>query len=273
MPTLRSDQQEPHHARRLAESFGVDPARYDRARPRYPDELLRRIAATAPGPDFLDVGCGTGILARQLRALDRRVLGVEPDVRMADFARDTGIEVEVARFEEWAAAGRTFDAVVAGQTWHWVDPVAGAARAAEVLRSGGLLALCWNAPRLPEELAELTAAAYRRLLPDHPLLQQQARQSSTDAADPFAAFLGRAGDGIGRAGAFGEPEQWRTSWQRDYSKEEWLDGLPTAAGHDRFPPAVMTELTRAIGAAIDAVGGRFTLTVNSVALVARRDRQ
>ncbi|MGH9066920.1 MAG: hypothetical protein ACRD0J_05460 [Acidimicrobiales bacterium] len=46
------------------------------------------------------------------------MLGVEVDARMADFARWRGIEVEVAKFEEWNSAGRSFDAVVAGQTWH-----------------------------------------------------------------------------------------------------------------------------------------------------------
>jgi hypothetical protein len=58
------------------------------------------------------------------------VLGVEPDARMAAFARGSGVEVEVATFEAWDAAGRAFDAVVAGTAWHWVDPVAGAAKAA-----------------------------------------------------------------------------------------------------------------------------------------------
>ncbi|MGW3626958.1 methyltransferase domain-containing protein [Streptomyces sp. NPDC000880] len=32
----------------------------------------------------LDVGCGTGIAARQFQAVGCRVLGVEPDARMAD---------------------------------------------------------------------------------------------------------------------------------------------------------------------------------------------
>jgi SAM-dependent methyltransferase len=63
---------------------------------------------------------------------------------MADFARRRGLEVEVAAFEAWDPAGRAFDAVVAGQTWHWVDPIAGAAKAAEVLRPGGRLAVFWN---------------------------------------------------------------------------------------------------------------------------------
>ncbi|WP_245547159.1 class I SAM-dependent methyltransferase [Nocardia brevicatena] len=120
MPTLshgrsRPPYREPHEHRRMAESFGVDPERYDRARPRYPDALVERIIAAAPGLDVLDVGCGTGIEARQFQAAGCTVLGVDPDARMAEFARRTGIEVEVSTFEAWDPANRMFDAVVAGQ--------------------------------------------------------------------------------------------------------------------------------------------------------------
>jgi SAM-dependent methyltransferase len=142
----------------MAESFGTDPARYDRARPRYPHEVVARIAAACPGPDVLDVGAGTGILARQLVAAGCRVLGVEVDERMAAFARDTGLDVEVSPLETWDPAGRAFDGVVSGQAWHWVDPVAGAARAASVLRPGGRFAALWNVARPADGLAEAFAA-------------------------------------------------------------------------------------------------------------------
>lgn len=39
--------------------------------------MVKRILAESPGPDFLDVGCGTGIVARQFRAAGANVLGVE----------------------------------------------------------------------------------------------------------------------------------------------------------------------------------------------------
>jgi hypothetical protein len=42
----------------------------------------------------------------------------------------------VAKFEDWDPAGRQFDAVVAGAARHWVDPLAGAAKAAQLLRPG-----------------------------------------------------------------------------------------------------------------------------------------
>jgi ubiquinone/menaquinone biosynthesis C-methylase UbiE len=45
----------------IAESFGVDPRRYDRARLGYPDALIRRIVDGSPGRDVLDVGCGTAV--------------------------------------------------------------------------------------------------------------------------------------------------------------------------------------------------------------------
>ena len=96
----------------VGESFGSDPERYDRARPRYPDALIEGIVTGAPGGLVLDVGAGTGIVARQFQAAGCRVLGVDPDARLAEFARRRGVEVEVSSFEAWDAAGRTFDAVV-----------------------------------------------------------------------------------------------------------------------------------------------------------------
>ena len=138
--------------REIAESFGADPERYDRTRPSYPPALIERIVAAAPGRRFLEVGCGTGIATRLFRAAGCDVLGLDADPRMP--AAD-----EIARFEEWDPAGRTFDAVVAAQTWHWIDPVAGAAKAFAVLRPGGLLALFWNVPRPAAQLARGWAAA------------------------------------------------------------------------------------------------------------------
>ena len=111
----RGADRHPHQARPVAESFGSDPERYDRARPRYPEAMVQRIVRSSPGRDVLDVGCGTGIAARQFRAAGCRVLGVEPDARMADLARRSGVGVEVATFEAWDPAGREFDAIVAGQ--------------------------------------------------------------------------------------------------------------------------------------------------------------
>jgi SAM-dependent methyltransferase len=249
----------------VAESFGSDPERYDRARPRYPDAMVDAIVAASPGSDVVDVGCGTGIAARQFQAAGCTVLGVEVDARMAEWARQRGLEVEVAAFEAWDPAGRAFDAVVSGQTWHWVDPVAGAAKAAEALRPGGRLAVFWNVAQPPPDVAELFAAVYRRVLPG-----SLASGWSATSSDGYSALRARAADGIRQAGAFGDPEQWRFDWDRPYTRDEWLDQLPTTGAHTQLPPAKLEEVLAGIGAAIDAVGGSFTMRYTTAVVTAAR---
>lgn len=249
----------------MAESFGSDPERYDRARPRYPDAMVERIVAEFPGADVLDVGIGTGIAARQFQAVGSRVLGVEVDARMAEWARERGLQVEVAAFEAWDPADRIFDAVVSGQAWHWVDPVAGAAKAAEALRPGGRLAVFWNAGQPSPGVAEAFSEVYRRVMPDSPASRQ-----STTASDGYSAFCNRAADGIREVGAFGEPEQWRFDWERPYTRDEWLDQLPTTGLHAQLLPAQLAEALAGVGAAIDACGGSFTMRYTTLVVAATR---
>jgi len=262
MPRLES-----HHYRQMAESFGVDPERYDRARPRYPDALVARIVAASPGPRFLDVGCGTGIAARQFRAAGCHVVGVEPDARMADFARRSAVEVEVATFEAWDSAGRTFDAVVAGQAWHWVDPAAGAAKAAQVLRPGGRLAAFWHVFAPPQDVAEAVGAVYRRVVRDSPLnFQARPEQAGRNAI----LFTSKAADGMREAGGFGDPEQWRYDWERSYTRDEWLDQLASSGALTQLPPDKLAEVLEGAGAALATMGGRFTVSMITVAIMAAR---
>jgi SAM-dependent methyltransferase len=270
MPTTQPERAglsvpEPHRHRQVAESFGADPQRYDRARPRYPEPMVDRIVVASPGRDVLDVGCGTGIVARQFQAAGCRVLGVDVDERMAEFARGTGVEVEVATFEGWDPAGRTFDAVVAGQTWHWIDPVAGAAKAASVLRPGGQLAVFWNVFQPSTDVAQAFSAVYDRVLPDLPV-----KPWATPAVDAYSVMFAKAAEGMRAAGAFGEPEQWRFEWQRSYTRDEWLDAVPTGGDASLFPPAKLQELLAGIGAAVDDMGGSFTMRYIAAVVCAAR---
>lgn len=264
----RPSEDEPHQHRQIAESFGSDAERYDRARPRYPDPMVERIVAASPGPDVLDVGCGTGIEARQFQAAGCMVLGVEPDARMADFARRTGVQVEVATFETWESAGRAFDAVIAGTAWHWVDPVAGAAKAAQVLRPGGQLAPFHHVFQSPPEVMEALAKVYRRVVPDSPFnLSSQLTRSALDAYQPLFAKIA---DGIREVGGFSDPEQWRFDWEQSYTRDAWLDQMPTHGALTQLPPDKLTEVLEGVGAAIDAMGGGFTMHYATVAVTAAR---
>jgi SAM-dependent methyltransferase len=247
----------------VAESFGTDAERYDRARPPYPDALIDRIIATAPGRDALDVGCGTGILARQLVTAGCTVLGIDPDARMTAYARRTGIDVEVATIEDWEPGGRTYDIVVSGQAWHWIDPVAGPAKVAQVLRPGGRLGLFWHVFEAPAPVSEALRTALRRVAPDSPV-----PPPDRSPLDLYRIMTERAADGIRATGAFEEPEQWRFDWERHYTRDQWLDLLPTTGGLTQLAPDQLNDVLAAVGAAIDDHG--FTMASTTVATAARR---
>lgn len=271
MPTVPPAQppteshQASHQVREVAESFGAEASRYDRARPSYPAALVERIVAASPGRSVLDVGCGTGIVARLFQAAGCEVLGVDPDPRMAGHARERGLEVEVATFETWAANGRSFDVVVAGQAWHWVDPVAGASQAAAALRPGGRFAVFWNVFQPPAELGKAVAEAYRRVLPDLP-----SGLWDRPLLGIYEEMAARTADGMRQAGAFGPPEQWRFGWQRPYTRDEWLEQVPTFGGFSRIPPDQQEQILAGIGTAIDAAGGGFTMGFTTLAVTAAR---
>ncbi len=249
----------------MAESFGVDAERYDRTRPRYPEALVRRIVDASPGTAVLDAGCGTGIASRQFQAAGCTVLGVDVDERMAAYAQRRGLEVEVAAFESWDPAGRTFDAVVSGQTWHWIDPVAGPAKAAEALRPGGRLAVFWNAGVVPPEVAGAFAEVYERLMPG-----SLAARAWSSALAGMSAMAEKTIGGIRDAGGFAEPEQWSFRWERTYTRDEWLDQLPTTGTHTSLPRAQLDEVLANIGEAVDAFGGSFTMDYTAQVVTAVR---
>lgn len=251
-----------HRHRQMAESFGADVDRYDRARMAYPDELIARIMEHSPGVDVLDVGCGTGIEARQLQAVGATVLGVEPDARMAAYARSRGLVVEESRFEDWDAAGRTFDTVISAQAWHWIDPVAGAAKVRDVLRPGGLFAAFWNVYEPPAPVGDALLEGLREVAPDLPLGLGAMKQ----ADKTYEEGARQVGERFVELGGFAEPEPWRFSWSRDVTREEWLDFVPTQGFLTQLSAEQCAPVLEAVGAAIDDLGGAFTLNTVTVGI-------
>lgn len=238
----------------MAESFGNDARRYDHARPPYPQELIERITAGRSGLAVLDVGCGTGTAARQLQAAGCDVLGIDPDERMAARARIHGLEVEVTTFEDWEPAGRKFDVVTAAQSWHWVDPEAGLRKAAQALRAGGRIAIFSHVFEPPEDIAAAFARAFREAVPDSPF-----HDSGRSLLETYQAGYVKICDSLREIGTFHGVEQWRDDWTQSYTRAEWLDLLPTTGGLTRLSQDKRAGILDAVGAAIEARGGSFTM--------------
>jgi SAM-dependent methyltransferase len=122
----------------LRETFDTVAEQYERARPRYPDELV----AAIPGTRILEIGCGTGQLTRALLDRGADVTCVESGAHMAAVACRTApaARVVVSRFEDWEPDG-TYDTVCCATAWHWLDPEVAPQKVHGLLDPGGVLAV------------------------------------------------------------------------------------------------------------------------------------
>jgi SAM-dependent methyltransferase len=226
-----------HRDRERAESFGSIARLYDRYRPAPAPAFVDELVALQPAK-VLDVGCGTGKVARALldRGLD--VLGVELDPRMAEIAREHGVTVEVAAFEAWDDRGRTFDLITCGSAWHWIDPVRGWRKIARVLRPGGSVARFWNHTEIEEPLRSALLEVFARVLPevDH----SSGRRRGVAGEDPRV-------------------EHRSYPWERTYSADEWVALISTYSVNQTLEPSRLAELQRAVHETITAHGGTVTV--------------
>jgi ubiquinone/menaquinone biosynthesis C-methylase UbiE len=120
--------------------------------------------ALAPGPrdHVLEVGCGGGILLRDVLATGARATGVDHSAEMVELARERAPGAEVIRADAAAlpfAEAAFTKAALAVVFFFLPDPVAALAEVARVLVPGGRIAVYTTAPELrgtpaaPEPLA------------------------------------------------------------------------------------------------------------------------
>jgi SAM-dependent methyltransferase len=129
---------------RRAASFAAVADAYERARPEYPRAAVEWLVEDARV--VVDLGAGTGKLTRGLTALGRDVVAVEPLPAMAARLRQAlpAARVLSGSAEAIPLGDGSADAVVAGQAFHWFDPIRALPEIARVLRPGGALGLVWN---------------------------------------------------------------------------------------------------------------------------------
>lgn len=97
--------------------------------------------------DWLDVGCGTGVLTRAIleRFAPRSVVGVDPSAPFLEHARastaDDRVRFEIGSADATGQPGAAFDAVVSGLVLNFTPDVPAAlAEAQRVVRPGGTVA-------------------------------------------------------------------------------------------------------------------------------------
>ncbi len=127
----------------------------------------------------LDVGCGDGMLARQLRATVPQVTAIDRDERsiVAAKSQDAGLGIEYLHgdFLSHVFEPESFDFIASVAVLHHLDALAGLQRMGSLLRPGGSLVVigCARSSNLADLPAEIGGMVLHRLL----LLRQEWAES------------------------------------------------------------------------------------------------
>ena len=231
-----------HGERDRAESFGSFAEDYDRYRPGYPSALIDELVAGVRRMlSMSDAGPGRSqcpLMERGVRARDR---AGRSDGRGSP--PPPGAGRGQVPFESWDPAGRTYDLLTAGHSWHWVDPVVGLAKAAAVVVPGGTVALFWNYHVVLEEsLVAAFGDAYRAHAPELTVVGHD--PSGSPDTDPF--------HGSKELGSHGSVTY---RWPRILDADEWTSMLATFSDHARLGESRLRDLQSALRQAIEQAGG------------------
>lgn len=154
--------------------FGSTAHDYARHRAGFPDRFFDELAGRnvgLPGQTVLDLGTGTGTLARGFARRGATVTGVDiaPDmlVQAREIADSEGLKniiFQTGSAEDTGMPANHFDIATAGQCWHWFDGPKAFGEVLRILKPGGQLVIC-HFDWLP--LAGNVVAATERLILNH----------------------------------------------------------------------------------------------------------
>lgn len=206
--------------------FGRTAHDYARHRAGFPDSLLERLAQRGiglAGQSVVDLGTGTGSLARGFALRGCRVIGIDLSHELLTQARaldaEAGIKVDYreGRAEDTGLEERSADVVAAGQCWHWFERPAAAREVARLLKPEGYCAILhFDWIPLPGNLV-------------------QATEELIQAHNPDWRFAGGLGvhpawlRDLGEAG-FRELETFSYDVEVPYTPEGWRGRIRASAG-------------------------------------------
>lgn len=149
-------------------------------------------AAPAGCARSLDIGCGEGVLTRELRSVSERVVGIDldpPSIERARTQGGEGIEYVLGDFLDHPFEPASFDLVASVAALHHVDAEAGLARMVELVRPGGVLVVVGLArSRRPGDYAFDVAGAVATRLHEHVLRKRYWEHSAPQVWPPPVSY-------------------------------------------------------------------------------------
>lgn len=130
--------------------FGATASDYAKYRAGFPSSLFNKLSEYGiglPGQNVVDIGTGTGTLARNFAMRGCHVIGIDPSTslleqaKQLDLANNVKVNYRQASAENTGLEDSSADVVTAGQCWHWFDRPRAIQEVIRILKANGYIAI------------------------------------------------------------------------------------------------------------------------------------
>lgn len=173
-----------------------DAETYDRGRPRYGREVIAALSAgleLAPRAPVLELGAGTGSLARGLLAGRLEVTALEPleGMRRVLASAIGGERVLAGVAEQIPLGDGSVDAVLAADSFHWFDEARALPEIRRVLRARGGVAILRTFPVLEAPWSQELGEMFVRERGEHPAFSERGAAAALEEDGAFGEVTER----------------------------------------------------------------------------------
>lgn len=163
-------------------------------------------------------------------------------------------------FEAWQGAPGSFDLVLSAQAFHWIALPYGFVRAAELLKTGGTIALVWTLDRSQGSVFwQATEPIYNKYSP-----------VTSSGNLPLAAKVDIYRQALRTSRQFVGVHEVRHAWAKRYSGAEYVKLLQTFSDHRAMLEPNKSRFFEEIGRVIAQMGGEVTRDYETLALLGKK---
>jgi SAM-dependent methyltransferase len=211
---------------------------YNRLRPGYSSKLINRVVELTqlpPHASILEIGCGPGIATVEFAKIGFSILALEPSPKAYQLARNNclqypKVKIENTTFEEWELKSKSFNAVLAATSFHWISPEIRSRKASQALIEDGYLILLWNTGVQPQEdIYQILNEVYLTQIPSLAKFHAEERATQSEQLNNF-------GQSIIDSGYFKNLVSEHFIYEVTYSIDDYLGLLGTYSPYIKLEP-------------------------------------
>ncbi|MBI2044647.1 methyltransferase domain-containing protein [Candidatus Pacearchaeota archaeon] len=252
--------------RKLKTTFGKVSGLYHSARIGYASKLFSdivKISNIKKNSVILDVGSGTGKSAEFFAKHGYNLIGLDigkelVSIAKAELQNYPNLSFKIGSFEKTKFKPNTFDLIISGQAFHWLDPYVACKNSAKFLKKGGFLAIFSKFQKKDLKFSPKIWELFIRHCPDYP----------ADKLN-YLSYAINISEKINKSNLFFKPIIKKYNSKFKYSKKQYRDLIMSFSWTSSLNKGRKELFLKELGKMLNSRKWPYYVTYDNVLIIAK----